>query len=354
MINIDNFGGELKSQLYELNDNSAITIFINNILSDMDPLLTSRQLTELYNVLQKVIQDYSISSDEKLYHDVDYNDLNNDLIESFLEDKRLIGLSEVTLTQYAGSLKWILNYIGKGADTVTADDIRDFFAYLIEERRCSMTTVDNYRRYINSFYNWCVVNGLLYKNPVLKINRVKKANKVKQAFTIREIIYLRENIDNLRDMAIFELLLSSGMRVGELVKLNKTDLNMNECSVIVHGKGNKEREAFFNERAKLSIERYLDSRDDDNPALFVHHNRPHHRLGISGTETMLRNLGEKAGVNKVHPHRFRRHMATSLINKGVHIEQVQKLLGHAEIETTQMYIVNDDDEIRYNHKRYVN
>ena len=144
------------------------------------------------------------------------------------------------------------------------------------------------------------------------------------------------------------------MRVGELVSLNHKDLNMTERTVIVHGKGDKEREVFFNELAKVSINRYLESRDDTNPALFVTINRPHNRLGVTGVETMLRNVGKRAGVNKVHPHRFRRHFATSMIHKGMHIEQVQKLLGHAEIATTQMYIVNDDDEIKYNHKRYVN
>ena len=188
-----------------------------------------------------------------------------------------------------------------------------------------MTTVDNYRRILNAFYGYCVTNGLLYKNPILKINAIKKVKKIKQAFSYEEIIYLRENLTTLRDKAIFELLLSSGMRVGELVQLNHKDLNMNECTVIVHGKGDKEREVFFNELAKVSINRYLESRVDTNPALF-----------------------------KVHPHRFRRHFATSMIRKGVHIEQVQQLLGHAEIETTKMYIVTDEDEIAYNHKRYVN
>ena len=242
----------------------------------------------------------------------------------------------------------------KGFDSLTHEDIQDFFSFLIEVNHSSMVSVDNYRRVLNSFYNYCVNNGLLYKNPILKLGAIKKVKKVKQAFSYEEIIYLRENLKNLRDKAIFELLLSSGMRVGELVSLNHKDLNMTERTVIVHGKGDKEREVFFNELAKVSINRYLESRDDTNPALFVTINRPHTRLGVTGVETMLRNVGKRAGVNKVHPHRFRRHFATSMIHKGVHIEQVQKLLGHAEIATTQMYIVNDDDEIKYNHKRYVN
>lgn len=365
MLNVNNLGGEYKSQLYDITDHSAISRFTNNILSDMDPLLTSRQLTELNVVLQKTINNYSISDDGELYHDVNWQELNDDLLSQFLEGKRLAGLSEKTLMQYDGNIRFVFQYLQKGADTVTADDIREFMEWAIEERKIQMVTVDNYRRFLNSFYNWCVNNGLLYKNPLLKINAVKRVKKVKQAFSYKEIIYLRENITNLRDKAIFELLLSSGMRIGELTQLNYKDLDMKNCTVIVHGKGDKEREVFFNELARVSIERYLESRKDNNPALFVSLKRNHRskdskkyegwgRLNVGGCESMLRDLGRRAGVSKVHPHRFRRHFATNLIQKGVNIEQVQQLLGHAEIETTQMYIVSDEDEIQYNHKRYVN
>ena len=354
MLEINNLGGELKSDLYNLSDTNAVTRFVNSVLNDMEPLLTSRQLTELYNTLQQVIANYSISSDEKLYEDVDYSELNTMLIDQFIEGKKLAGLSDKSLYLYKHSLEYTVKVLDKGFDSITHEDIFDFFNFLIEENKSSMTTVDNYRRILNAFHGFCVTNGLLYKNPILKINAIKKVKKIKQAFSYEEIIYLRENLTTLRDKAIFELLLSSGMRVGELVQLNHKDLNMNECTVIVHGKGDKEREVFFNELAKVSINRYLESRVDTNPALFVTLNSPYNRLGITGVETMLRELGKGSGVTKVHPHRFRRHFATSMIRKGVHIEQVQQLLGHAEIETTKMYIVTDEDEIAYNHKRYVN
>lgn len=350
---LSNIGGTYKPELYNIQDNHAVVRFMNNVLSDMDPLLTSRQLTELNNVLQKAIKDYSISSDGKLYVDINYKELNDKLLTQFLEDKRLAGLSEKTLTQYRDSMNYIFDFLGKGCNEITADDIRLFFECCIDERRCALTTVDNYRRYMNSFYNYCVANGLLYKNPVLKLERIKQVKKIKQPFTVREIIYLRENIDNLRDKAIFELLLSSGMRVGELVQLDYKDINFNDCTLIVHGKGDKEREVFFNELAKVSMHRYLKSRRDDNPALFVSHNRPHTRATVSLVEGALRKLGNKTGIH-VHPHKFRRHFATTLVKKGVQIEQVQKLLGHAMIETTQMYVVSNEDEIQYNHKRYVN
>jgi len=351
---MENLGGKYKSYLYDLHDNSAVNLFVNNILSDMDSLLTSRQLTALHDVLQNAINTYSISSDERLYEDIDYKELNETLLNQFIEDKRLEGLSEKSLAQYQSLIPFVFNFIGKGADSITADDIRLFFDWRVQEKNVSMATLDNYRRYLNSFYNYCVANGLLYKNPLLKIERMKKQKKIKKVFSPEDLIYLRESIDNLRDRAIFELLLSSGMRVGELCALNHKDLNMKDCTVIVHGKGNKEREVFFNELARISIHRYLESRHDDNPALFVSFNAPFNRLGVSGVEGRIRDLGKKAGVGRVHPHMFRSSFATSLIRKGVDINQVKELLGHVNIETTQMYIVDDNDEIQYNHKRYVN
>lgn len=353
-MNIANINGEYRTQLYDFADNNAISQFINHVLSDMDQLLSSRQLTELYNVLQKVIRNYSISTDEKLYEDTPYTEVNDMLLTRFIEDKRLAGLSEKTLKQYLECLQAVSRFLMKGFDSVTVDDIRDYFSYLMEEKGTGGTTVDNYRRYLNSFYNHLVSNGLLYKNPVLKIDRIKTEKKIKQAFSYTEIIYLRENLQTLRDKAIFELLLSSGIRAGELSRLDHKDLDMTNRSVIVKGKGDKEREVFFNELAKVSIQRYLESRTDTNPALFVTLHQPFNRMKAQDVTNMLRKLGERAGVNKVHAHRFRRHFATTLINKGVTIEQVQQLLGHAEIETTQMYVVLDDDEIQYNHKRYVN
>ena len=354
MLNIENLGGAYKSDLYELTDNHATTRFVNGVLSDMDPLLTSRQLTELNNVLQKVLKNYSLSADGTLYDDIDYHELNDRLLNQFLEDKRLVGLSEKTLEQYHRSVLRLLEHVDKGIDSITADDIRDFFEYLTEERKVRNSTVDNYRRYFNSFYTYLVNSGLVYRNPLMKIDKIKATRKVKHAFTNRELIYMRENIQTLREKAIFELLLSSGMRIGELEKLDIKDLDMNNCSVIVHGKGNKEREVYFNELAKVSIERYLESRTDTNPALFVNYHAPYNRLQGSGIGRSLREVGERAGVEKVHAHRFRRHFATTLLKKGVHIEQIQRLLGHEEIDTTQLYVVSDEDEIKYNHKRYVN
>ena len=165
---------------------------------------------------------------------------------------------------------------------------------------------------------------------------------------------MRDHFKNIREEAIFELLLSSGMRSGELTLLDKKDLNLGECTVIVTGKGNKQRECFFSELAKYKILKYLERRQDDSPALFFALNKKGNRLKISGLERSLRELGERSGVNQVHPHRFRRTFATKLLHKGVPIDQIQKFLGHSQIETTQLYACSNDEELEYNIKRHVN
>lgn len=350
----NNLGGAYKNDLFLEVDYSATARFVNSILSDMNPIFTSRQLTELNIVLQKVISDYSISSDGDLYAEIPFTELNNQLLNKFLEDKRLIGLSEKTLTYYEAELTRLFDWLNKGCDSITTDDIRDFFTYLTEKRKVTKTTLDNDRRVFNSFYNYCVVNGLLYTNPCKKIDKIKGQKKIKKPFSNQEIIVMRENFKDIREEAIFELLLSSGMRISELLSLNKSDLNFNNNTVIVKGKGNKERECFFNDLAKHKIKKYLETRTDENPALFVNLHSPYKRLKVSGTERAIRDLGHRCGVNNCHPHRFRRTFATRLLYKCVPMDQIQQFLGHANIETTQLYAVSDDDEIEYNIKRYVN
>ena len=332
-----------------------VKVFLmNNILHDMEQFLSSNELVILNNVLQKVLTNYSISSDGELYEDIPYTELNKQLLTKFIEDKRLFGLSEKTLLYYRDELIRFFKWIKMGADSVTTEDIRYYFSYLMETRKVNSTTIDNTRRIFNTFYNYCVVNGLLYSNPCKKIDKIKGEKKIKKPFTNMEIIVMRDHFKDIREEAIFELLLSSGMRVGELTLLNKTDLNMEDHTVIVTGKGNKQRECFFSELAKYKIQKYLETRYDDNPSLFVSLKFPFNRLKISGLSRSLRDLGDRAGVNQVHPHRFRRTFATKLLHKGVPIDQIQKFLGHSQIETTQLYASSNDEEIEYNHKRYVN
>lgn len=348
---------ELNSGIQNYTPDSEYNVkvfFMNNVLGDMEHFLSSNELVQLNNILQKVLTNYSISSDGELYEDIPYTELNKQLLTKFIEDKRLFGLSEKTLTYYKEELTRFFEWVKNGADSITTEDIRYYFQYMMETRRVTTTTIDNTRRIFNTFYNYCVVNGLLYSNPCKKIDKIKGQKKIKKPFSNMEIITMRDHFKNIREEAIFELLISSGMRVGELVLLNKQDLNMEECTVIVTGKGNKQRECFFSELAKYKILKYLETREDDSQSLFVALNKTGNRLKISGVERSLRELGERSGVNQVHPHRFRRTFATRLLHKGVPIDQIQKFLGHAQIETTQLYASSNDEEIQYNHKRYVN
>lgn len=182
---------------------------------------------------------------------------------------------------------------------------------------------------------------------------MKTPRVVKETFTDEDIERLCDNCTNLRDRAIIEILLSTGVRVGELIRLDIDDINFNEKECIVLGKGDAERIVYFNARCKIHLQQYLDSRTDSNPALFVSLRKPHYRLGINGVEFMLKKLGEKTSVNNVHPHKFRRTLATKAIDKGMPIEQVQKLLGHTKIDTTLQYAMVDEANVKLAHKKYI-
>ena len=341
--------------------------FIDEVLNSMTGLLDNHQLSELNKSLNKHTNDLNIKDNPK--YDIDCDATNEELINNFINEKELMGCSDRTSAYYKSTLKKLNEWSVKPFTELTTQDIRDYFKFHQNLHNCSNTTIDNVRRVFSSFYTYLIEEEYVLDSPMRKIPAIKQRKSVKEPFTTEEIILMRNaiiydsknsrkrkkiNKNKERDLAIFELLLSSGIRIGEAVKLNRTSIDFVTNSFIVTGKGNKQRTCYMNTQANIALKNYLDTRTDDNPALFVTHNKPHNRLGITGVETMLRNLGKRAGVNKVHPHRFRRHMATTLLNKGVQIEQIQQLLGHAEIETTKLYIVTDDDEIRYNHKRYVN
>lgn len=346
-----NIGNMILNDFYTTKDNNEVNVLINNILRDMQKYLNSRQLSELNKLLNKVIKNYSVSSEVTI--DIDYKEMNQTLINQFNKTKRLIGLSERTLEIYNLTFTYLLRFHDKGLAEMTSDDIREWFNHLLD-KGTSPRTVDNYRRYLSSFYNFCNVEGLIFKNPMKKIEGIKQPKQVKQPFSSEEIALLRKNCDALREKAIFELLLSSGVRVSELSNINREDLDFNNNCFYVIGKGNKERKCYFNESSKVAIKDYLNSRTDINPALFVSEMKPYKRLGTSGIEYSLKTIGKRAGVSKVHPHRFRRSFCCNLLSKGVPLEQIRILAGHTNLETTKLYVVEDDDEIKYNHKRHVN
>ena len=347
-----NVGNVILNDVYTTADNNEYNVLINNVLRDMQSFLNARQLSELNKLLNTTLKNYSISVTE-LYVDIDYKETNKTLISQFNKTKKLIGLAETTLTVYNDVISYLLKFHDKSLAEMTSDDIREWFNYLLE-KGTTPRTVDNYRRYLSSFYNFCNVEGLIFRNPMKKIEGIKQPKQVKQPLTSEEIALLRNNCESLRDKAIFELLLSSGVRVSELSKINRDDLDFNNNSFYVMGKGSKERKCFFNDSAKVAIKNYLETRKDSNAALFVSTHKPHKRLGTSGIEYNLKQLGKRAGVTDVHPHRFRRTFCCSLLSKDVPLEQIRIMAGHTNLETTKLYVVEDDDEIRYNHKRYVN
>lgn len=350
---MSNLGASLSDEIYRSSDNNAKLELIKRVLGDMEALCDARQLMNLSNMLEDTLKRYSIAVTETSDVPVDVDKVNNYLINRFRQAKESQGLSIKSLTAYENTLNMlVLFFPDKALSQLTTDNIRDWFHYLIHERGTSEVTVDNYRRNLNSFYTFCTIEGLILKNPVKKIKTIKRAYQVKQPFSELELVILRDNIKDTRTRAMFELLVSSGLRLGELESLNRTSIDLKECTGYVMGKGAKERKFYFSISAKYYIEKYLETRTDNDIALFIGKGRG--RLKHSGIARNLRDLGHSCGVSDVHPHRFRRTFATNLLRRGVPLEQIRVFLGHSQIATTKLYVVEDDDEIKFNHKRYVN
>jgi site-specific recombinase XerD len=348
---LNGFGGALSKEIYEDFDNGAAQTLINNVLYDMEDLLESRQFVELNNNLKRIVGEYSFSVKYVDYNE-DINVTNEQLINFVIEGKRVEGLSERTLAVYKSSIEYLLRHVPKGIQEITAEDIK-YFMKCKQEQGVSVVTINNYIRNFKAFFKYLTIHGLIFNNPLLSIHKIKEPVKVKKAFSNAEIVRLRFafNKGSLRNQTIFELLLSSGMRIGELTGLKIDDVNLSNKTCIVLGKGNKERVCYFNETTKFLLEQYLDKRKDNSPYLFVSSKKPYNKLGINGIERIMRDAGKKSGVDGVHPHRFRRTFATNLLRKGVPIEQIKEYLGHEGITTTQLYAIIDESELKHKHKR---
>lgn len=320
--------------------------FIKSVLDTMEEELSVKQLKVLQEVLVK-----------ELYKDkenVENDKSNFDLIEEFIDAKRVEGCSERTLKEYKiSAVKLVNHYQNKTLRKITTDDIRNFLMDYQGINNCSNTTIDNHRRNLSSFFAWLEAEDYILKSPMLRIHKIKTKKVVKKIISDEDIEILRDNCKDIRDLAIIDLLYSTGIRVGELVSLNKENVDFENRECIVIGKGNKERTVYFDARTKLHLMNYLKSRKDDNPALFVSLDKPFDRLNISGVEVRLRKLGRSLGLEKVHPHKFRRTMATRAIDKGMPIEQVQQLLGHNQIDTTMCYAKVMDENVKYAHRKYI-
>ena len=274
-------------------------------------------------------------------------------VELFLAAKKLEGCSERSLRYYSSTLMRFSAEIAKPAHDVTTDDIRDYLASYSDDGRVGKTTIDNIRRVISSFFSWLEEEDYIYKSPVRRIKKIKTSRVLKPVYSDESLELLRDSCEEIRDLAMIDLLSSTGIRVGELVQLDRRDIDFDARECVVHGKGDKERRVYFDARAKTHLLAYLELRADDTPALFVSLRRPFRRLEISGVEARLRKLGEDSGVKHVHPHKFRRTLATKAIDKGMPIEQVQVLLGHSKIDTTLCYAMVDQDNVKRSHRRYI-
>ena len=244
--------------------------------------------------------------------------------------------------------------VNKRVQEIVTNDIRCYLAEQQENHQLSKVTIDNLRRIFSSFFSWLEDEDYIVKSPVRRIHKVRTDTLVKEIISDENMEVLRDSCQELRDIAMIDLLASTGMRVGELVKMNREDIDFHERQCVVFGKGNKEREVYFNARTKIHLKKYLDERTDDNSALFVSLTKPHTRLTISGVEVRLRNLGKRVSLYKVHPHKFRRTLATMAIDKGMPIEQVQKLLGHVKIDTTLHYAMVNQTNVKMAHRKYLN
>ena len=285
---------------------------ITDIIQGMLPYLNNAQSKRLQEILQSTFTNYEITSST-----VEAKEAEQDFVELFLAAKRIEGCSEKSLKYYEATITTMIKTINKNVKYIVTDDIRGYLTEHQQKKGLSKVTIDNIRRILSSFFSWLEDEDYILKNPVRRIHKVKTGTNIKETYSDETLEIMRDNCNELRDLAIIDMLASTGMRVGEMVLLNRNDIDFNERECIVFGKGSKERIVYFDARTKIHLQNYLESRNDNNPALFVSLKSPHERLKIGGIEARLREFGKKLGLNKVHPHKFRRTLATVADRKSV-------------------------------------
>jgi len=321
---------------------------IKEIEQKMASILNNEQKEKLKEVLLYTFYNIEVTSikDELVEDTTDY-------AKMFIAAKRIEGCSERTLNYYETTIKTMVDKLSKKVNSIETEDLRNYLSEYQSKNNCSKVTIDNVRRILSSFFAWLEDEDYIMKSPVRRIHKVKATQTVKETYTDEELEEMRDACVEIRDLAMVDFLASTGVRVGELVNLDRVDIDMQERSCVVLGKGGKEREVYFDARTKIHLQNYLNSRTDNNPALFVSLLRPYDRLKISGVEIRLRELGKRINIKKIHPHKFRRTMATKAIDKGMPIEQVQVLLGHRKIDTTLQYAMVNQNNVRNSHKRFI-
>ena len=326
-----------------------IDSLINEIEQAMLNVLDNEQLSQLRKVLNYTFRNVCVTEKEPLNAEGN----NQALIENFIAAKKVEGCSDKSISYYRSTIINALKKIEKEVVHVTTDDLRGYLNNYQAESGASKVTVDNIRRILSSFFSWLEEENYIVKSPVRRIHKVKVGKTVKETYTDEALEQMRDHCSNARDLALIDLLASTGMRVGELVRLNRNDIDYQNRECIVTGKGDKQRKVYFDARTKIHLQKYVNSRTDSNEALFVSLLAPYNRLQISGVEIRLRHLGRELNIPKVHPHKFRRTLATMAIDKGMPIEQVQHLLGHQSLDTTLQYAMVNQNNVKLSHHRFI-
>ena len=322
---------------------------MKEVMQQMLPYLDNAQLKQLRQVMEQAFYHYEVTSTEIKPEEDD----SNDLIAIFIAAKRIEGCSEKTLKYYQTTINTMVSALGKNVRHIITEDLRTYLTEYKNRNQSSRVTIDNIRRILSSFFSWLEDEDYIIKSPVRRIHKVKTASSIKETYTDEDLEKMRDNCEELRDLAMIDMLASTGMRVGEMVLLNRDDINFVERECVVFGKGGKERIVYFDARAKLHLQKYLDSRTDNNPALFVTLRAPHGRIQIGGIEHRFREMGKRLNIPKVHPHKFRRTLATTAIDKGMPIEQLQRLLGHQRIDTTLQYAMVKQSNVKIAHRKFI-
>ena len=317
---------------------------IVSVLNEMSEYLSIAQMKKLQEVIIKTFAENEVTK-------IDIS--NDEFLKMFLAAKRIEGCSDRTINYYEATVAHLLSQIEVNVRKITTEEIREYLSNYQKRNNCSNVTIDNIRRNISSFFSWLEEEDYILKSPMWRIHKIKTKTVVKNVISDEEIEKLRDNCGEKRDLAIIDLLYSTGIRVGELVNLNIDDIDFEGRECVVYGKGDKERRVYFDAKAKIHLKEYIESRTDRNKALFVTLDAPYDRLKISGVEIRLRKLGRRLHLTRIHPHKFRRSMATRAIDKGMPIEQVQKILGHSQIDTTMQYAMVNQSNVKTAHQKYM-
>ena len=317
---------------------------IVTILNEMSEYLSIAQMKKLQEVMLDAFSG-RIEKQKQIS--------NQEYLQMFLAAKTIEGCSNRTIQYYRMTIEKMLTIINQPIRKITTEDMRSYLSRYQEWNGCSKVTVDNVRRNISSFFSWLEEENYILKSPMRRIHKIKTNQQVKEVISDEDIEKLRDHCKCKRDLAMIDLLYSTGIRVGELVNLNISDVDFEARECVVFGKGGKERRVYFDAKSKLHLQKYIESRTDENEALFVSLDAPHNRLKISGVEIRIRMLGRSVNLSKIHPHKFRRTMATRAIDKGMPIEQVQKILGHSQIDTTMQYAMVNQNNVKSSHQKYI-